>query len=258
MKGFWILLTVESGIFLFNSLQRLIYSRIVSVADLIISLGPPDLPGQQGPDAMLQYFFIPGGDLADIDRIPGSVGRQAIPELFVIMAAGYAIGRAFKSFKSRQVRGIVGIDEATVRPVYIERRDIFSQGAGVKSDKDIGGDASPAVHGPFVLTQGRIGRPGMSGRSISMQHFPVMKAVEHFLIIVIVSLTIGLLNAASGGGIIPGYRQAQGGTVAQLVLFLYQAFTKGPSADDRAPVPVLKGSCQYFAGGSGAFVRKKG
>src|SRR5258708_16057166 len=134
MKGFWILLTVESGIFLFNSLQRLIYSRIVSVADLIISLGPPDLPGQQGPDAMLQYFFVPGGDLANIDRIPGSIGRQAIPELFVIMEAGYEIGRAFKSLKSRQVPGILGIDQATYRSIYINPRDIFIQGACLESD----------------------------------------------------------------------------------------------------------------------------
>src|SRR5258708_21287219 len=111
MKGFWILLTVESGIFLFNSLQRLIYSRIVSVADLIISLGPPDLPGQQGPDAMLQYFFIPGGHLADIDRIPGSVGRQATPELFVILEAGYQIVRAFTRLNSSQRRRMLGADE---------------------------------------------------------------------------------------------------------------------------------------------------
>jgi len=91
-----------------------------------------------------------------------------------------------------------------------------------------------------------------------MDHLTAAEPFHHFLIVVFVSFVVGFLNAAAGGRIVPCHGQAEGGAVAELVLFLYEAFAKGPATDDGGSVPILQGAGQDFAGGGRPFVREDG
>src|SRR6202044_3472407 len=128
-------------------------------------------------------------------------------------------------------------------PVDIEGGNAPGQGAGIEADEDIGGDAAAAENGPFFLAEGFIGGAGVPGGGVAVEDFDVMEAFHNLFIVIIVSLVIWFLDTPPGGCIITGDGQTESGPVRQLVLFLYQALAKGPSADDRSPVPVLEGAC---------------
>jgi len=98
------------------------------------------------------------------------------------MKTGDEIGWPFESLEKGKVCGVVGVYEAAERAIYIKCGHIFGQGAGIEADEDIRSDASSAKYGSFFFTEGGIGRSGMFGRSISVQYFPVMKALEYFFV----------------------------------------------------------------------------
>jgi len=147
----------------------------------------------------LQDLFILSGSVVILIVSLARISCQAIPEFIVVMKAGYEIGGVFKGLKSGQVLGVVGVDEPAKGATHVKGGDIFCQRAGIESDKDIRGDAPPAKYGPFCRSQGLIGRSLMLGCSVSVQYFPVRKAVVYFLIIVVMAFAIGLLNARPVG-----------------------------------------------------------
>src|SRR6186713_3036280 len=170
------------------------------------------------------------------------------------MKAGHKFGGVLKRLKNSHVLYIVEVDEAAEGAFYIEGGDIFGQGAGIKADEDIRGDPAAAEYGPFFFAQGLIGVCSVVDVRITVEDLSIMEALHDLFVVVVMSFVIGLLDAASRGGIVAGDRQPQGGSIAQLVLFLDQALAEGPSADDGSPVPILKGAGQYFASGGGSFV----
>ncbi len=143
--------------------QGLFHYGVVVVADLVISFRTPDLPGHHGFDPVLQDYFVFWRHGMKVDGIFGGIGGERAPELVFTLEMCEEVGRVFIRLEGGQVLNIISIDKPAEGSVYIEGGNIPGQGAGVKTDKDIRGDASPAEYGSFLGAEGSEGGAGMAG-----------------------------------------------------------------------------------------------
>src|SRR6516164_8023696 len=90
-----------------------------------------------------------------------------------------------------------------------------------------------------------------------MNDFSIVKSVDDFFVVLVVSFVVWFLYTATDWGIIPGNREPQFASITKLKWFLHQAFPKCSSAHDRCPVPILQSASQYFARGSGSLIHQQ-
>ena len=117
----------------------------------------------------------------------------------------------------------------------------------VLCDEDVGHDTSSTIYGASVL--GFVCTALVLLYAVLGEELPVFVSVQQIqLILLVVSVGVGLLYAASRRCVVSGYGEAYGRSVFKFDRLLHQSLAKGASSDDGSSVVVLYGSGKDFAG----------